>query len=309
VLATGRVHHALLRRAVLVLALTCAPSVGPLRAQTGNEAAVPPASIGVIIVSHGGGPEWNAQVEQLAREVRLPGPVGISFLMGPGAATSRLQDVENELVRQGARRIILVPLLVSSFSGHFEQIRYLAGETDTLDAEMLHHLEMSGITRGTSGVRVSVARAIDDATELAEVLTGRALAMATDPATEAVFIVGHGPSGSEEYAAWMGNLRRVAGSVRDVGGFRSVLVDLVRDDAPDAVRAEAVLRIRELIELQYAMTGHDVIVVPLLVASGAISREKVPADLAGLPIRYSGAALLPHPSMARWVELRAQQAY
>lgn len=35
-----------------------------------------------------------------------------------------------------------------------------------------------------------------------------------------------------------------------------------RDDAPDAVRAEAVRRIREMIELQNALTGREVVVVP-----------------------------------------------
>jgi sirohydrochlorin ferrochelatase len=167
---------------------------------------------------------------------------------------------------------------------------------------MLHHLEMSGITRGESGVPVQVARAMDDAPELAEVVTARALAMAAAPPSEAVFIVGHGPSSSEQYAAWMENLRSIAGAVEDQGGFRSVLVDLIKDDAPAAVRAEAVRRIRELIELQYAVTGRDVIVVPLLIAPGSISRQKLPADLAGLPIRYSGETLLPNPAIARWVE-------
>jgi hypothetical protein len=35
-----------------------------------------------------------------------------------------------------------------------------------------------------------------------------------------------------------------------------------------------------------------------------VSQEKIPADLAGLPVIYSGAALLPHEGLARWIEAR-----
>jgi hypothetical protein len=70
------------------------------------------------------------------------------------------------------------------------------------------------------------------------------------------------------------------------------------------VRAEAVRRIREIIRLQQALTGRDVVVVPVLISTGCVSREKFPADLAGLPIRYNGEALLPPPGLARWIEAR-----
>ncbi len=106
----------------------------------------------------------------------------------------------------------------------------------------------------------------------------------------------------------MRNLRQVADSVRALTGFRDVRVELVRDDAPAAVRAEAVLRTRELIELQRTATGKDVIVIPVLVSKGSVSRDKVPNDIAGTPSLYSGEPLLPHAEMARWVESRVRGA-
>jgi hypothetical protein len=86
-----------------------------------------------------------------------------------------------------------------------------------------------------------------------------------------------------------------------------VTVELVRDDAPPPVRAEAVARVRELITLQHELTRKPVVVVPVLVASGQISRQKLPRDIEGLPIVYSGEALLPHAGIARWVEARVEQ--
>lgn len=268
--------------------------------------ASPAGTVGTLIVAHGGGPEWNAGVEAVAAQVRLDGPVAVAFLMGPGAAKARFQDMVADLARRGASEVVVVPMLVSSHSGHFEQIRWLVGDTDSLDAEMQHHLHMSGIERPTAGIPLRLARAIDDAPDVADVLADRARALAKDPRKQALFLVGHGPNSAEDYAAWMQNLRPIAERVKQQAGFRSVLVGLVRDDAPALVRAEAVAEVRDLIRLQRELTGRDVVVVPVLIASGRVSRETIPADLKGMPIVYSGEALLPHAGMARWVETRVR---
>jgi sirohydrochlorin ferrochelatase len=126
------------------------------------------------------------------------------------------------------------------------------------------------------------------------------------PANRALLIVGHGPNSAEDYAAWMANLRPVVEQVKRATGFKDVRLELVRDDAPAPVRAEAVLRTRELIELQQALTGRDVIVVPVLVSKGLVSRDKLPKDIAGTASIYNGEPLLPHAAIARWVESRVR---
>jgi len=74
------------------------------------------------------------------------------------------------------------------------------------------------------------------------------------------------------------------------------------------VRKEAVFRIRELISLQHELTAEKVVVVPILISTGRLSREILPRDLEGLPVAYTSEGLLPHEAMARWVEARVQQA-
>jgi sirohydrochlorin cobaltochelatase len=169
----------------------------------------------------------------------------------------------------------------------------------------MHHLEMAGVERVTN-VPMIVTPALDDAPEMATVLAARARALVPSASAggRALFLFGHGPNSAEDYAAWMSNLRPVADSVKTLTGFASVAIELVRDDAPAAVRAEAVKRAREIIGLQHAATGQDVLVVPILISSGDVSRRKLPADLAGLPIVYSGEPLLPDAQLARWVERR-----
>ncbi len=275
-------------------------SVAALGAQTTSGA------VGTIVLAHGGSPEWNALVERVAGEARTGGPVAVSFLMGEGAKTARFQDVAAKLAGQGVREIVVVPMLVSSHSGHYEQIRWLVGAVDSLDETMMHHLHHAGIDRATVKVPMRLARAIDDSPEVARVLADRARALATKPAEQALFLVAHGPNSAEDYAGWMKNLRPIADSVKAAVGFRDVRVDMVRDDAPAPVRAEAVRRVRELIEMQATITGQPVVVVPVLVSKGRVSREKFTADLAGLPIVYSGEPLLPHPGLARWIESRVR---
>lgn len=264
--------------------------------------------VGTLIIAHGGGPAWDAQVVAVAEQVSTGGPVEVSFLMGPGAREHRFQDAARRLVERGAGEIVVVPVLVSSHSGHYQQIRWLVGLTDSLSETMHHHLHMAGIERASAGVPMRLAPAIDDAPEAAAVLAERALALAEAPAGQALFLMGHGPNSAEDHAAWMQNLRPVAERVAAATGFRDVKVGLVRDDAPAEVRAEAVRAIRETILLQHALTQRPVVVVPVLVSTGSVSREKFPRDLEGLPVVYAGDALLPHPGMARWVEARVRGA-
>lgn len=264
------------------------------------------ARIGTIVIAHGGDSLWNSYVIDAAKSARTGGPVEVSFLMGPGVKQTRFQDAVARLEKQGVSEIVVVPVLVSSHSGHYEQIRYLAGDSVTLDERMMHHLHMAGLERPRARVPLRVAKGMDGAPHVARVLTDRAVALSNNPRERAVLIVGHGPNSAEDYAAWMKNLRVVADSVKARGGFRDVRVELVRDDAPPLVRAEAVQRTRELIELQYLATGKDVLVVPVLVSKGVVSRDKLPQDLKGLPIVYSGEPLLPHPEMVRWIEFSAR---
>jgi sirohydrochlorin cobaltochelatase len=278
-----------------VLSLVCILTTGvSARAQ----------SIGTLIVAHGGDSIWNGNVREGVAMLRTAGPVEISFLMGPEAGATRFQDAVGRLVAKGATEIVAVPLLVSSHSGHYEQIRYLARLTDTLDVVMQHHLHEAGIERAPASVPIRVTRALDDSRELARALTDRAKSFEPSPQGKALMLIGHGPNSAEDYAAWMRNLRVVVDSVRRWSGFRDVRVELVREDAPADVRAEAVQRLRELISLQAEVTKGPVTVVPILISRGGISRSRILKDLEGLPIRYSGEPVLPHPAIADWIGRR-----
>jgi len=262
-----------------------------------------------VLVAHGGGPAWNARVDSLAELVDDAFPTRVALLMGKQAAARRFQDQVAALRAAGAQRIVVVPVLMSSHSGHYEQVRYLTGRVDTLSEVMAHHLAMAGIERPDDARALILTPALDGAPELAPVVAERALRAAGGDLTgRAVLLMGHGPSSAVDYAAWMQALRALADSVRERAGAAHVAVGLVRDDAPEAVRAEAVRHIRDLVELQERATGYPVVVVPLLVARGYLSERKFPADLEGLEVDYTPDGVLPHPALAAWVRRRVMEA-
>ena len=273
-----------------------------------TQSATPPGRrSGILIVAHGGGPDWNRQVAEVAADVRHAGPVSYSFLMGPGAGEHPFQREVASLRAAGASKVVVVPLFMSSHSEHFDQLRWLIGDRERLDSTMMHHLHMGGIERPATLDGLLLASALDSSPELATALAQRARALAPAPAGRALLVVGHGPNGAEDYARWMAALRPVTEQVRASVGFRFASVELVRDDAPPLVRAEAVRRVRELVTLLHEVTGQPVVVVPALVATGAVSRVTLPRDLKGLPVVYTGDAVLPNPTMSRWVERRVAE--
>ncbi|MFA6166363.1 MAG: CbiX/SirB N-terminal domain-containing protein [Gemmatimonadaceae bacterium] len=265
-------------------------------------AAAQVPSNGILLVAHGGGPDWNKQVLDLAAAVRFAGPVRVSFLMGPGAGERPFQREVAALRAAGVTRVAIVPLFISSHSEHFDQLRYLVGLRDSLDATMMHHLHMGGIERPADRTGLTLLAALDSAPELADALAARAVSLVPDRAQRAVLVLGHGPNGAEDYARWMAALRPVAERVRQRAGYRLAAVELVRDDAPPMVRAEAVARVREIVTWLSQLTGAPVAVVPALVATGAVSQVTLKKDLEGLPVEYLGNAMLPNLGMARWVE-------
>ena len=234
-------------------------------------------TVGTIVIAHGADRAWNAPVLEIASEAPVDGPVEVSFLMGEEAPAYRFQDAAVRLVERGADRIVVVPLLVSSFSGHYDQIDYLTGGLEELDANMARFLERMGAERPAVEVPMELTAALDASPEIATILAERALRLAETPAEQALHIIGHGPNSAEDHAEWLRNLRPIADSIAVLTGFRDVQVGLVRDDASETVRAEAVRGIREVIELQHALTGHDVVVVPLLISRGYLSTRQAPS--------------------------------
>ena len=256
--------------------------------------------IGVLVLAHGGSPQWNARVEQAVKEAQLPYPTEISFGMGMMQPEVRnLQQAVDRLQSQGVKRILAVPLLVSSYSSVYRQYQYLLGQRQ--ESSWAEHPVQP--IRKEAGIQI--LKALDDSDLVAQILLERALKLSRDPSREAVVLVAHGPEENEENRLWLAAMESLGRKVREGGRFAALSVATLQDDAPQAIREEATKRLRE--QVSVLAERYKVLVVPLLLSQNGIE-EKVRERLTGLSYVYTGVALLPHPNITRWIRRQVERA-
>lgn len=126
------------------LAFLVLPSAAALRAQSAARSA---QRVGTILVAHGASEAWNRPVLELADSVRTDGsgPVEVAFLMGQAAPSHKLSDAMQKLAAEGVSEIVVVPILVSSSSEHYSQIRAMAGVSDSSAPDAAAQHSMAGM--------------------------------------------------------------------------------------------------------------------------------------------------------------------
>jgi sirohydrochlorin cobaltochelatase len=277
------------------------------------------AETGILLLAHGGRPEWNAHVLELARRVDRTKPVEVAF----GMATRRnIQAAVDRLAARGITEIVAVPLFVSSWSSVITSTEYLLGlraeappalalfakmdQPDPSAAGSGSHAahDDAGAALGTTPVasKVPIARmtpALNDHPLVAEILASRARTISTAPAEEALVIVAHGPVSDEENQRWLDDMKVLARIVGERVPFKSIDYMTVRDDAPKPLRDAATAELRALVSKR-TTEGARVLIVPLLVAFGGIEQGIV-KRLEGLTYRMAGTALIPDDRLANWV--------
>lgn len=82
------------------------------------------SSTGILLLAHGGKPEWNTRVQELARAVDADQPTEVAFGM---ATRANIQAAIDRLVARKVARIVAVPLFVSSHSSVITSTEYLLG--------------------------------------------------------------------------------------------------------------------------------------------------------------------------------------
>jgi len=260
-------------------------------------------TVGLLVVAHGAGPEWNRRVREAVSQVGWPrGPVATAFLMGPESETAGWGAGVDSLTGRGATEIVVVPLMVSSAGAHFRQARYYAGELPELPRSLAGHANHRSATGPPVPIRVTAA--LDGAPELGQLLGDIWWSLERIDRRRSVVYVAHGPSSEDDAARWLVDLER-ATQPAGATDLRRV-VKLIRDDAAPAVRARAVAELRDTIATLARETADSVTVLPILISSGTIDRVTIPTDLAGLPIRYVPISLAPSPHLARWIERVAE---
>ena len=112
----------------------------------------------------------------------------------------------------------------------------------------------------------------------------------------------------EDAVEWERNIMAVVGELSKRIAPHPVKVGLLRDDADSTVRANSVAAFRRDIAQMASAARDSVLVLPVLISTGSINRTKLPADIAGLPVRYTAVGLTPSASLAAWIGRIASEA-
>lgn len=287
--------------AAILASLACLASPAVSHAQ--QSATTTP---GLLIVAHGADSVWNARVSEVVSQVNWSGPVELAFLMGDAALSGQgWNEALGRIEASGVERVVVVPLMVSTHGSHTRQIAHYAGVSDAFPSELAGH-EHGPVIHPR--IDATVTPALDASPELGTILFDRWRAMSDTDRSRPLMLVAHGPVDDTDAAHWVRELRSATRELSDSVGTARVRIGLLRDDAPPARRAQAVAAIRDTISSLAARDNDDVLVMTVLISSSGLDRVRVPADLAGTPMRYAGVVLSPHPVLARWIERVASEA-
>ena len=276
-------------------------------------AAQAPARTGVLLLAHGGQPQWNQSVSDVAQQVDARLPTEVAFGMATRANIKRAMD---RLVARGVTDIVAVPLFISSHSSVITSTEFLLGLREDAPADLARFAKMSHGGHGAAenehahhaedpaspiatSARVRMTSAFNRHPLVGAMLADRARSISSSPAGEAVIVVAHGPVPDDDNARWLDDMRVLAEHVRAAAPFASVDYMTVRDDAGPAIRDAATRELRGKVEAQRAL-GRRVLVVPHLLSFGGIEKGLL-KRLEGLEYTMTSQALMPDDRIVEWV--------
>ncbi len=280
--------------------------------------------VGVLILAHGGRhSSWDETVNNATEALKRSYLVEVAFGM---ANPKSMQAGIDKLESQGATKIVVVPLFISSYSPIIRQNEYLLGLRESLaDPPLL--MPGMGADNSTAGMamgassemsmqplrfkaEIILTKPLDAHPLVAEILHERIAELSANPANETILIVAHGPNKEEDNRNWVKTMEKLTDQIREKqqrkgARFKQIFALTVRDDADTAVYEQAKEHLRTLV-YQAGKDG-DVIVIPLLLAQGGVEARYV-KRLTGLAYKWSGKTLLPHPNITRFIQVSVENA-
>lgn len=282
---------------------TPAPLPSVSRSQPTVQAAVTPAAgdAGVLVMAHGGGPEWNASVNAALAQLRDRLPVALALGM---ANPHTLQAALDSLYERGVNTVAVVRLFVSGRS-FLHQTEYLFGlRSDAPARAMVGHRMVDGaelLPLNLKGDLLLDLEGLSGSAEVTCILRDRASASATDPSDTGILLIAHGMGSEKDNGDLLAAMEVGAQGLRSEG-FAEVRVATLREDWA-APRAHAEKEIRAAVAAMGERWGR-VVVIPYRVSGFGPYREV----LDGLDYVPAGS-LLPHPLVTDWIRGRVTATF
>ncbi len=280
-------------------------------------AAFAQSKSGVLVLAHGGQPQWNARVLEVVKRVDQQQPAEVAFGM---ATRANIQSAIDKLTARGVTEIIAVPLFVSSHSSVITSTEYLLGLRTDAPKDLAIFAKMNHASHGapaaedhsmhgapaadpTSPVKttakIRMTAAFNRHPVIGAIAADRAKSISKTPETESVILVAHGPVPEDDNRKWLEDMAVLAEHVRKAAPFANVDYMTVRDDAGPPIRDEATKQLREKVEAQRA-AGRRVLIVPHLMSFGGIEKGLL-KRLEGLDYTMTTQGLMPDDRVVDWV--------
>ena len=267
---------------------------------------------GVLLLAHGGQPQWNDRVNDLATQLNDAQPTEVAFGM---ASRSSIQAAIDRLTARGVTAIVAVPLFVSSHSSVITSTEYLLGLRKDAPADLASFAKMSHGSHGAAAdplaadidqsspvitsARVRMTPAFNRHEIIGAIAADRARSISANPANEAVILVAHGPVPDDDNQKWLDDLSVLAARVKASAPYAHVDYMTVRDDAGPAIRDGATQELRAKVAAQAAL-GRRVLIVPHLMSFGGIE-QGLRKRLEGLDYTMTAQGIMPDGRVTEWV--------
>ena len=295
-----------LHRLVLCALVAGLPSIAAAQTKTG-----------VLVLAHGGQPQWNERVLDVVRRVDQQQPAEVAFGM---ATRANIQSAIDKLTARGVTEIVAVPLFVSSHSSVITSTEYLLGLRNDAPKDLAIFAKMNHASHGAPAAEDHSAHGMPAADPASPVKTtakirmtpafnrhaligviaaDRAKSISTSPVSEAVILVAHGPVPEDDNKKWLDDMAVLAEHVRQAAPFANVDYMTVRDDAGPAIREAATAALRQKVAAQRA-AGRRVLIVPHLMSFGGIEKGLL-KRLEGLDYTMTTQGLMPDDRVVDWV--------
>lgn len=276
-----------------------------------QEKHISESELGVILLAHGSGEEWNKAVTDAF--AKTGGAYKRELVFGMGSAPD-IQKSVDRLQASGVRGIVVVPLFLSSSSEMYRHLEYILGFRDEPDVLFwflmgghdaakdqghgaAHGSASSFFERVRFSVPYRVASSIHYDPIVGEILVDRLKGISADAS---VFLLSHGPITAEDNAEWLADLSRYERYLSGKFPQSRFFGMTWRDDAPPFIREPAIQKIQDAMRHEI-IAGRRVVVFPFLLAPGG--RE---AEITAM-LRDCGACriiphtILPHPAFSRYI--------
>ena len=262
-------------------------------------------SFGVLVMAHGGSPEWNQSVLDAIGLLKARYPLAVAFGMADACS---IQESVRVLEAQGVRKVGVVRLFITgeSWLERTEQILGLRSGASApasdkeCAAEHASHHGMALFRIDTSSSFAVSAQGLKDAPETGPILAERAEKLSRAPEKEDVLVLAHGPGDDAENERWIASIGARAAEIKKARPFHRVEVMTLREDWPEK-REAAERRVRDFVS-KAASENRRAIVIPFRL-SGFGPYDEV---LKGLSYEANRQGLLPHPNVTQWISNQAE---